>query len=394
MELGKNLTLRYTFLQCGYWMLYCAIYSYAAVYLYAKGLTDQEVGVVLALSNILAVICQPAIASFADKTKRLSLGGIVSILAAVGILFVAVLVFSPALLVVTAVLFILVCTVMITIQPLMNAMAMEAENNGFVVNFGVARGIGSAAYALASMAFGKLAAMHGPEILPLFYGIFLLGIGLFAFFFPKGKKQDPVAEVALELPEPEEAGGFVRRYPRFMLFLVGLALVYICINMVESYLIRLVENVGGDSGDFGMILSLKAIVEIPVMFGFSFLVKRIGIRKLLRFCVLCFTIKAVLLWQAKTVFMLYFAQIFQMLSYGIFVPAFVYYVNRVMKTRDKIKGQAGVTAAMTIGGIFGSLLGGGLLERMGINFMLPVAVSISAAGAAIMFFGVEAVEEP
>jgi PPP family 3-phenylpropionic acid transporter len=38
----------------------------------------------------------------------------------------------------------------------------------------------------------------------------------------------------------------------------------------------------------------------------------------------------------------------------MFVPASVYYVNQVIRGADKVKGQAGMTVAMSISGVIGN----------------------------------------
>ena len=67
------------------------------------------------------------------------------------------------------------------------------------------------------------------------------------------------------------------------------------------------------------------------------------------------------------------------MSFAIFVPASVYYINNLMPANDKIKGQAYMTTT-TLGGVIGSLLGGTLIDALSVPSMLLIATIISALG--------------
>ena len=51
--------------------------------------------------------------------------------------------------------------------------AFAFEQHGIEINYGLARGLGSVAYAIASLALGHIVESFSPGILPLFY-IYLL----------------------------------------------------------------------------------------------------------------------------------------------------------------------------------------------------------------------------
>lgn len=54
-------------------MAVCAINGFATVFLLHIGLKSSQIGVVLALGNILGVILQPFVAAAADRAKRVTL---------------------------------------------------------------------------------------------------------------------------------------------------------------------------------------------------------------------------------------------------------------------------------------------------------------------------------
>ena len=63
---SKKLTAQCAVLQGSYWVAVCAINGFATVFLLHIGLKSSQIGVVLALGNILGVILQPFVAAAAD----------------------------------------------------------------------------------------------------------------------------------------------------------------------------------------------------------------------------------------------------------------------------------------------------------------------------------------
>ena len=72
-------------------------------------------------------------------------------------------------------------------------------------------------------------------------------------------------------------------------------------------------------------------------------------------------------------------------SFALYIPSSVYYVNETMLDQDKFKGQAVMTATNTLGGVFGSLFGGFLIDNAGVGAMNTVCFAMAAAGAVLVF---------
>ena len=83
------------------------------------------------------------------------------------------------------------------------------------------------------------------------------------------------------------------------------------------------------------------------------------------------------------------AQTAQMFGFALFTPASVYYTNSLIRPSDRVKGQAYMTATNTIGSVFGSFLGGILLDVNGVPTMLLAAFAAGAVGTVILIFTAE-----
>ena len=170
-----------------------------------------------------------------------------------------------------------------------------------------------------------------------------------------------------------------------MLTLAGVTFLFTFHNMNNAYLIKVIENVGGTSADMGRMLSIAAVTELPVMFLFSRISKHFKSSTLLIVSGIFFAMRAAGFMLAGNMMIMYLAATLQIGSFALYIPSSVYYVNETMLDQDKFKGQAVMTATNTLGGVFGSLLGGFLIDHAGVGAMNTVCFAMAAAGAVLVF---------
>ena len=80
----------------------------------------------------------------------------------------------------------------------------------------------------------------------------------------------------------------------------------------------------------GIALFLQAISELPVMFGFSWLLTKAGSRVWTRLSGVGFFLHAFGSWLAPTIGVLCAVQIFEMNGYALFAIASIYYINETV----------------------------------------------------------------
>lgn len=394
-SLARRLTIQYGFLQSMYWMAFCVIMGFATVFLLYKDFEGQQIGIILAMSNICAALLQPIIASFADRSKHVTLKTIISFLALIVILLTILLIIVPVNKVIIALLFILIGTVVLTIQPLLNSLIFEYINRGIKINYGLARGIGSLSFAAISFVLGFIVNRFSPAVLPYLYILFYTFILLIAYSFkmPRALKEEPDLNICNSPSKKTfkltELTTFFKRYHNLYLLLIAVCCLFIFHNIINTYLIQIMQNVGGSDTDFGISLALAASVELPTMMGFAYLVRKIKGSTLLKVSAIFFTVKALVFLLAPSVGVIYFGQILQALSFALYIPASVYYMNELMEPNDRIKGQAIIMVAMTLGGVFGNLIGGILLDNFTIFVMLVAGVIFSLIGTLLLCYSVK-----
>lgn len=398
MENGQqNKTAQYALIQSFYWMSFCVIFAYASVYLLDKGLSNTAIGLVIGISGTVSAVLQPWVGSLADGSGKASLKGIILLLGGL------MMVLGICLLAVTQNrVFTVVCygaqiTLLQVLTPLIYALGMGCINRGEQLNFGLARGIGSLAYAVVSFAAGFLVASMGVAVIPLsIVGIY--GVLVVAVLFFRYRESGTSTGAAAGFNQSGTAKGdeikqpFFKRYHRFSILLAGGILVFVSHNMINNFAFQVMESKGGGSSAMGIAIALAAASELPVMFVFAWLVKVVSCDKWLKLSGLFFFVKAAATLLVTDVKGMYLIQGLQMFGFALFVVASVYYVNAIMEEQDQVKGQAFMTMTNTLGAVLGSTLGGVLIDGFGIKALLTVSAAAGAAGMVLM--GVSAKHVP
>ena len=179
----RKMNLAYAALQGLYWMLYCAVVSFAGVYLLAAGFSNTQVGLVLAAGSAAALVTQPLAAAAADSGRRIGPVGLIALLLAVLGVLLALLAWAPPAGRWLGAAYALALCLVVLLQPLVNAFAFFLELTGVRIRFGTARGTGSLTFAAVCALLGALSARLGVAVFPT-AGLLLAGtaIALMLFF--------------------------------------------------------------------------------------------------------------------------------------------------------------------------------------------------------------------
>ena len=378
----NEITAKYAVVQAAYWMGSCIISSYAGVYLLGEGFTNTEIGLLIGLVGAVSTVMQPWVGGIVDRSERITLrsvswwfGILMALLSAVLILFgnkiVVVIVYS------------VLRTLLQVALPLVSAMGMESINRGNKLNFGLARGMGSIAYAVLTSITGFATAVFSSHVLTyemlITCILFVVGIQL----FPREKDLSHEPEAMQEVAAPGKA--FFGRYPKFFFLLVGWTLVFTSYGLINNFLFQIMESKGGDSSSMGIALAISALSEVPTMFLFVELVGRLKSGVWMKLSSVFFMLKVLGILVFSSIVGIYVVHALQMLGYALFAVASVYYVNCLMEDRDKVTGQAYMTMTTTMGAVIGSTVGGVIIAVWGIEMMLIFATVIAVVVMVIVF---------
>ena len=133
----------------------------------------------------------------------------------------------------------------------------------------------------------------------------------------------------------------------------------------------------------GTAIAIQAIVEVPVLFCFSKIVRHIRPDRLMVISAAGFVLKAIMYTVSDSMAMIYLTQLTQMASFAIFASASVYYTAEIIPEKDQVTGQACMTGVFAAGTVIGSLTGGWLLQYAGLSRMLCSNIAVSVLGAVL-----------
>ncbi len=384
-------TTRYGVVQAAYWSGFCMVILFASAYLLDAGLSNAQIGIVIAVGGALSAVLQPVVAGAADRSRRVPLRIWAAALSALLLITAAILLLPGLHWLLTAVFFGLLILTVQLLQPLVNALGMAAMARGVPVNFGVARAAGSGVFALVSVVAGWIVASAGAVTVPLliigFQAVFLVATVTFVYragvaVVAEADVEEPDMEAPVEPMTPA-------RWRRFFALLAGVTLSMASHAMINNYMLQIMRHHGGGAGEMGTAIMIAAVLELPVMMLWSRVVGRWSPGRLLQIAGVFFVVKTGLTWLAPSVHGIYGAQTLQMVAFAVMVMASVYYVERLLPARDRIKGQAYMTMTSTVGSVVGSLAGGVLLDVSGVSLMLLVGTLIAGVGAVLTLVGAE-----
>ena len=383
MKEKRNLTFKYIVIQIGMWAMYAPLMGYTSVFLLAKGFSNTEVGIISGLGCIISAVLQAMVSSYADRENSKSVKALLIMFTALQIaLAVVLLALGNNFVLAIGVIFGALIAIMQLMVPLTNSMAMEMMNQGKLINYGAARGTASMVYAILVNTMGAFAKGNNLSIVPiatmLSAAILLVGTVLFPFKKAPGSVEE-------ELKSETDTRPFLVKYPKVALFVIGAICAYVGHNLINVFLFQIVSLKGGNHVNMGVCLSLAAVFEIPVMFGFAYLVAKRDSSTWVRVGGVGIMLKIILTLLVPDMISLYIVQICQLFGFATFVVATVYYANQVVEECDRVKGQAYMTMANTLGIVFASMLGGVLIDIYGTNGMMIVGSVITVVGTVLIF---------
>ncbi len=392
----RFLNLKYALINIFYMFLICSTVGYAANFLLAKRFSNSAVGAVLSCVSIFGVVLQAVFAPLIDRSDKLTEKGFVSITLIITAVIALAMYFMPD----ASVLLLVLTTVSFSAAssglPFINSIAFIYEKVEQTINYGLCRGLGSAAYAVGSLLIGRFLSISfqngrlPSDYLPLIYA----SMALFTLIMVQ-TLETPEAETSTDSPKAGKInyGQFFRKYSHILPVLAGMVMIYTCHMLINNFMIHVITNVGGDSSNQGTALFIQAMSELPPMFLFAKIMQKKNVDSIMALAGICFTVKHLLVWLAPDIRMLYLSMAVQMLGYALLIPSSVYFANKHFDEQDRNQGQAVTAWTTTIGGIIASLLGGVLMDHLAVSTVLLIGFLISLMGTLLMVKGIASLKK-
>ncbi len=390
----KTLTPAYSFVQGTFWMSFCASVCFAAVHMQFLGFSNTELGLVMAAGNVLGALIGPALTTLSERNARLGTARLNTPLFLARALCLLGLLFLPGHSLFTAVVYAVFLAVVTAVNSLNLKFCVDAEQRELPLDYGVARGIGSLAFVLASAGLGVLLGRLSAAVLP-YVGIVLLLLQIAAnaaMARALGKNAPAAAAEAAEQEQATSILRFFRQEPRYTVFLLGSVLVFFAHTTGTYFMINLIENVGGTAESMGYLNAFMAVVEIPVMLLFSRLLRGKRVSALLAISVAAFLLKGLAISLAPSLALLFAAHCLQAPSFALYTCAVVPYTSTVIAPRDAAKAQSLAFSVTTMGAVLASPISGRLFDVYSVRTTMLIATAVCAVGVVISLAGIKKTE--
>ena len=383
-------TLHYMIITGGFWMAFCVVTAYAAVYLKGVGCNNTELGLILALGNVGGALLSPVLGAMIDRNRNLRHAAVVNVLLSVQVVLLILLRLHPAHDLLNAACYVLYMAAMMPVNAVNLDLCVRLERAKAPLNFGLARSMGSFSFVILSTLLGVVTAQWGYLSLP-FAG---LAVVLLQFFGNRLIDRDlrnaeasvPPSEAVIT-EKSSSLPAFIRENKMFCLMLLGTIVIFIAHNMDGNFLINEVEALGGNTAIMGYIAAFTAITEVPVMMFASKLPKKWDTVQYIRLSFVFFVIKALGYALAPTIPLFFAARVLQAPSYALYTVLIVGYADRQVARKDSAKAQSLAFSMTTIGSVLASLIGGPLFDAIGVKPTMLAGAAIAAAGAVIALAG-------
>jgi len=386
----------YGALQISIWADICVSMTFAAVYLGGTGHSNAAIGIILAAGNLLGAALGPWISSAIDKHREITPVRLMPYIIGARAIAIAVIFADAGGGWLTDIFYVLFMAMSLCANTLILKIYVDADYSGVHIDFGIGRGLGSAAYVVVSSLLGII--VRNTSVRAIIWAgiiIWVYQVAAFILFRMKLKSAAAGAISAASLPGEKgsvQASGLIRfaaDNKRFCLLLLGIFLVFYSHSTLGSFMINVVENVGGDTGDMGFMNAFMALVEIPaVMFYTKFFGSK-DRRRILRIAFIFFAFKAIGAALATNLAMLAAAMVLQAPSFGLYTPAIVLYTSEVVRHEDSAKAQSLVFSMTTLGSVFASLISGALLDIVSVRMTMAIAAAVCVAGTAVAIMSIQ-----
>lgn len=360
---------------------------FASAFFISKGYSNTSIGFIMSITNIGSLLLSPVIANYADTSKKFSITQILIVLTAISIVFCIPLYLIPTKSLILTISFIIVMVIVYATQPLYNTVGFKMEEFGVKSNYGFARAFGSMSYAITGAVVGNIIDAKGGNYMSVCgftASLFLMIVLMWTNVSFKTCK--PVVEIKREEKQPVKLLEFIKNNMDLFFLCVAYSLILFSPNIIENFLLQIITPLGGTTKDSGYLTFMWAMLELPTMFAFNWIAKRVKVEKLLIISGFVYFLKTVLMYLATSMTLVYIALSLQWCSFALYCPAMVEYINSKVNPGEEVRGQALNSTVNSIFMIFESAIYGILLDKIGPKPLLFIGIIATAIGCVYLLF--------
>lgn len=370
-------------------LLYGAIwgsFAFTTAYLKTAGMSSVQIGDLMMINSFLGIIAPPFWGLVADKFKsRKKIFNILMFL--MGLTFVLVPYSTTlSLLGVSMIFFMLPLHNLFRLptNSLLDTMIVAEADETPGMDYSSIRLWASIGYSVISVAYS---AIMKTGLVGLSFPFYMMGIfTLFAIGMSRALKDVSTEELVQQeqnVPKQKLAPGRLLKDYYFMTFLV----VSICVfsqSGAIQYLNYLIEDVGGNVENIGLISGIKTVLEITVLLLAPRLKKRFTLPTIYLMGGISYTLELFLYPFCTNQWNILFVQMLGGIGFGLILGAAINYVAVLAPVELGATATALYGAMQSVSGMITSFFAGRLIEVVGVKVFFALIGSV-VGGSLIIF---------
>jgi len=380
MKKEKKVNLMYTLIQAFFWSNAAVIFTYAVFYLQNAGCSKSGIGLTVSAANIVSIFLSLNLSTAIDKRNGKNIFGIVNVLLLSQVFLQLFLMTINDSSIFTAIAYSLVMCLSLAINPVYTKLFINSSLHNLSINYSIARSVGSLAFAVTSFLTGKL--ISEVNVSP-FHVICLICLVLQITLTARLRKEYNGTELSkTNETDADSLLSFIRGNPHLLVLFIGIALIFSANHTIGTFLFSIVENIGGSVTELGFLNGFMVLFETAAMFVYGKIQIK-NVKKVLIFSIMFFPVKIILTSVAHSTQGLFFAAAFQALSFGLYTPAIVDYLNKTTERRNSAKSQTLALNMQTIGTVIATTISGYFLDIYDLENVLFGLSTVSIIGVCV-----------
>lgn len=370
-------TATYIRLSTYYFLFYAtvAVFSpYFNLYLYARGLSTAQIGLLSAIVPLVGVIVQPLWGIVNDRfhVQRWTLLAGLVVPSTILLLFPL---FSSLSLYIVAV----ACMAMFqtTVVPVADSMTVQTIGTS---RYGRVRLFGSLGYAIVVTIASTVIHVHGISQLPWLYAVVCWLTVLGVLQYPRPSRSPEIRQASVW-----DGTGKLLRNRRFVLVLCFTLLVTSSVAINNNFFSLYYYQLHRPMSLLGTIYAAGALTELPLFFLSGRLMERFGPERIFVFGSIVFSLRWLTLMFAPPTWVIILLQLTHGMSFGLTFAAGVTMAARVSEADNRVTAQTlygAVNGGLSV--ILGSLSAGWLMSHIGPRGLYMGAAAFAVSGTVLM----------
>ncbi len=352
-----------------------AFHTYGGIWFASLGFTATQIGLANTVPTAIVLLSNIVVGKLADRARDWR--QVLVICTAISALFSAGLIFFSGFYAVFF--FWSVALIMQTLAvPVGDAAAtyLAREGRG---NIGTMRSLSTVGYIVSLFATGYLMQGFGGGVFAAVFAAFSVFRALAAFLLPNFKS-------APEPQSPQQSHSSLRHFlsPWLLLPLLGWAIVYATLQVLNSFLALILKQQGVAEGTIGWLIAWGAITEAVVFFTFIRFSHLLDLRLWVVISCAMTVVRWIAMANTPSVELMFVLQSFHGISYALGFVACVTHIAKHTSHTVAAEAQSTFNVIQMISAVIVVTSFGGLLERYGVAaFYASAAVALLGTGISL-----------